>query len=137
MSRKSSSLPAPLIRCARAFETCRRTRIKQRIPETLWKRAADLARRYGVAPTARALKLDYAQLKRRVVAAEVGTAAQPKGQAPAFLEVIPINGAAVAECRLEFEDPRGTSLRVDLKGAGPAELAALIGAVMDKRSCSS
>ena len=36
-----------------------------RIPEELWRRAAQAVRQYGVNPVSRALRLDYYQLKRR------------------------------------------------------------------------
>jgi len=41
----------------------------QRIPDELWKAAADLARVHGLSRTAAALKLSYYDLKRRLVAA--------------------------------------------------------------------
>lgn len=133
MSHQKAPLPAALVRCARTFQTWRQTRTKRRIPEHLWTRASALARRYGTAPTARALGLDYAQLKRRLNPSDPRDASKQKGAPAGFVELMPLTGGHRAECHLELEDPQGLSVRIHLQGAGVPELRALIGAVLDRR----
>ena len=51
----------------RRFEEFRSTRTKHsHLPESLWAAAVTLATRHGVNPTARALRLDYTGLRKRV-----------------------------------------------------------------------
>jgi len=65
--RRSAGIPAPLENVRLRFERWRRSRTgRQRIPETLWAAAVDLARDYGVHRTAKTLRLDYYRLRKRV-----------------------------------------------------------------------
>jgi len=99
------------------------------------------AGQYGLAKTARALRLDYYALKKRVEAAgsrrvfggKVASrsisdreALSADGQAVAtFLELAPPMSGGVCECILELEDPGGAKMRVHLKGVEAPDLAAL------------
>ncbi len=97
------------------LERWRRTRKKRsRIPEGLWKAAVELAGSYGVNKTARALRLDYYELKERLVSA---SRAAPVGKEPiaSFLELA--SPAVFPECLVELESPRGTRMRIHLRGA--------------------
>ena len=69
----------------RRLEGWRRTRTHARspIPKALWAGAVAVARAHGLYHTSRALRLDYATLKRHVEAAEAGGRARPT---PAFVE---------------------------------------------------
>jgi hypothetical protein len=84
------------------------------MPEELWAAAAQIARRHGVYPTARALGLEYNKLKRLT---------QPSGQAqkglpaPTFVELIAAQPASGSECRIEMEGPRGGRLKIELPKA--------------------
>jgi hypothetical protein len=125
MPRPAPSLPATLARAARRFEKWRRTRKKKRrIPDPLWHLATKLGGKYGVNATARALRLDYYDLKRRV---EEATQSDGSGSetAPAFVELVSTPCLSAAECFVELEDPQGVKMRIHLKAAGPSELAAL------------
>ena len=51
-----------------------RRRPRARIPEELWREAAELACEYGINRTAKALRLDYNSLKKRLPAAAPGSA---------------------------------------------------------------
>lgn len=79
----SQSLPAvalepELAEAAAALTRWRDTRpLGGRIPEALWSRAVELASRHGVAKVARALRLDYVRLKRRLVRKSEATAPPP------------------------------------------------------------
>ena len=122
MARSGASRPAALCSAAGAFERWRRRRTRRRIPEALWKRATLLARRYGVNRTARALGLNYADLKRR--AERPGSGGAPaRASAPSFVEVLPLSGAA--ECVVEFERPDGGKMRIHHKGSSAPDLADL------------
>ena len=72
----SPSLPATapeLAEAATALAQWRSTRRRSsRIPEALWSQATELAERYGIAPVAVALKLDYKSLKHRLTARNAG-----------------------------------------------------------------
>jgi hypothetical protein len=69
---RSTKQPSPQIltqveRVRQRFERWRRRRKKRsRIPEQLWRAAVAVAASYGVNPTARALGLDYYELKKRL-----------------------------------------------------------------------
>lgn len=105
------TVPAVIEEARLQFENWRRERKRgQRIPKDLWVTAIDLAKRHGVGPTARALKLDHSQLKRRVRNGE-----EEVGRG-AFVELIP-SGAMLYACTVEMEDGRGARMRVELKGA--------------------
>lgn len=100
------------------FENWRRERKGgERIPESLWVTAVELAKQHGVWPTAKALNLDHSRLKRRVRNEEEDV----KGGA--FVELIP-QGAMLYACTVEMEDGRGARMRVELKGAA-ADVTAL------------
>lgn len=121
---RRGELPAGLVRARARFQSWRRTRKpKSRIPEPLWASAVQLASAHGLHCTARALKLDYYSLKKRVEASRAREASQARKAAkgPAFIE-LPAAGTAGRECVIEFEDGTGVSLRVHLKGYDAADV---------------
>src|SRR5512132_1735562 len=101
-------IPAEIQELSRQIEQWRSVRIhRMPMPEPLWALAANLARQYGIARVARFLRLDYYGLKdrvqpperHRVTAAESGTT---------FIELPNPASAAVSECSIELEHPRGS-----------------------------
>ena len=88
---------------------------------------------YGMHYTARALRLNYYALKKRI---ERGTLAKnssvtasaavskAEGVTP-FLELIPPISTAASECVLELANAAGAKMRVDLKGVVSPDLVAL------------
>ena len=128
-SRSSSDLLSDV---RRQFERWRGSRKRgTRIPEALWRAAAEAAREHGVSKTAQALRLDYYALKKRVESvAEKRPAVAPSSEVK-FLE-IPL-GASTGrpECVLEFEDGRGARLRVELQGAALAQLETVARSLWD------
>jgi hypothetical protein len=98
------------------------------MPEELWRSAARLAESEGVSAIARALGLNYGNLKRRVH----GSQCRPEGgleAQPMFVE-LPIARAAVpCSCVLEIEDGQGWRMRIRVDERTPVELAALGGAL--------
>ena len=116
--RPTVSVPAEIEKAQLQFEAWRRERQRgQRIPESLWLTAVELAKQHGVWPTARAFHLDHSRLKRRVGNGEDD---EKNG---AFVELIP-EGAMLCGCTVEMEDGRGARMRIELKGAA-ADVTAL------------
>jgi hypothetical protein len=126
-TKRTSDLPARLEDLRRRFERWRRTRkVRSRIPEPLWASAVKLADRYGIHRTAKALRIDYYALKKRLEGAPAATASKLSAAAveARFLELPSAAWAGSGECMLEFEDAGGAKLRVHLKGFEAPDLAA-------------
>ncbi len=118
-----SGLPAEIERVARRLEAYRNRRRDQRsrrLPEGLWARAVDLARRHGVSRISRALRLEYYVLKRRLRAA----GERPVEEVlPRFVEVGPFGGSAAHA--IEVEDGEGRKMTVRVSGGSAGDLVAL------------
>ena len=115
-------LPARLAALSERFDDWRSTRTGAgRIPETLWKAAVACAGRFGPCLTARALRLDYNSLKRRI--ADQG--ASREVSSPSFVEILPPGGIPAAECVLEVESREGTKLRIHVRRATVPDIALL------------
>jgi len=73
---------------------------------------------YGIHRTAKALRVDYYLLKKRVEEMPAGTDSKvPVGPAgAAFLELPPPAWPGCGECTLELENAGGAKMRVHLKG---------------------
>ena len=125
MKRKTQRvLPAGLDAARRGFEQWRATREgPSRIPERLWTVAMRAARRFGVHRTSRALRLDYAVLKRRATADAAVSLSQDIAH-PSFVELVPAGGSR-AEYVVELEDPSGARMRLEVKGIPAPDLVAL------------
>ena len=98
-----------------------RPHLRAPIPEPLWAEAVLLARRHGVFATARALRLGYEGLKRRVSRHAAGAAIP----APTFVELSLASPSDVATWVLEFRGPDGRILRVQVPPMPVADLVAL------------
>jgi hypothetical protein len=97
-------------------------------PEELWHAAAEMAKRRGVNPVCRCMRLDANSLRKWLgerppkLARKKHTAIAPA----AFVELLrPASGSA-ATCIVEVESPRGGKLRLELKGIAASEIAQLI-----------
>ena len=98
----------------------------ERIPQALWSAAVVEAKRHGVYQVARALRLDYAYLKRLV--GPTGRAKSPAKIDTEFVELFaaaPVKAPAACECTVELHNVRGAKMRVELNGAGLAGLERL------------
>jgi hypothetical protein len=127
MAPETTSVQDDVEQLRRRFEEFRSGRTSRgRLPEALWKEAVGLAKRYGLNPTARALRLDYTGLRKRMDARDH---AKPKGKEPsasAFVELVgPVTGP-LTSCSVEVESLQGSKLRFELKNIGTGELANLI-----------
>ena len=84
---------------------------RSKLPEAFWAEAVSLAQLHGVHRTARALRLDYTRLRRRM----------PQSQQPAFVEFRP---AATSECVIELD-----TMRITLRAMPIPDVASLIRAL--------
>jgi hypothetical protein len=125
-----SDMAAALSRVQRKIERWRRRRRpRARIPEELWREAAELACAYGVNRTAKALRLDYYSLKKRLPAA-----ARPGRDTAEFVEILPGGmPAARPGCMIEVEDTGGVKMRIHLQGENLPDVGALLGVFREGR----
>ena len=105
-------------RVARWRET--RTHRGAPMPAALWAAAVALVRQHGLYPTARALRVDYGSLKKRMDAAGAG-----RDPSPAFVELPAGRPTGLGACVIELEGPRGGRMRIEVPGATLADLVAL------------
>jgi len=134
-TRKTRDLSARLEGVRRRFERWRRThRVRSRIPDSLWAAAVKMAGTYGIHRAAKALRLDYYALKKRVEQEAAAAPAAPEagGVAP-FIELAPPASAGPCQCTLELEDAGGAKMRVHLKSIEAPDLAALSRSFWDLR----
>jgi hypothetical protein len=114
-------LPPDLVLGRSRFQAWRGERkLGARIPRPLWDLAVRLAKVHGVCRTATALGLDYYSLQRRTGIAAVPT---PSSN-PAFVE-LPAQVLVGKECRIEFDNGAGATMRVRLVGCDAADVEAL------------
>ena len=109
------------------FERWRQSRKRgARIPEALWRAAAEAAGEHGVSKTAQILGLDYYRLKKRLESPhEVSESEATAGRE--FLE-IPLF-ASSPDCVLEMTDAQGARLRVELRGSAATHCEILVQAL--------
>jgi hypothetical protein len=121
MGQKYQDVPARLASLERRFAGWRSRRSKgERIPHHLWKAATKLALEFGLNRTAKRLKIDYYHLKKRLDRDRLRSTSES-----AFVELPPVPFRLPSECLIEFDDGRGASMRVHLKGAEAPDLLAL------------
>jgi hypothetical protein len=91
------------------------------MPAALWAAASALARQHGLYATARALRVDYGSLKKRLGPAEAG-----RVPSPAFVELPPsVRPTGLGPCVIDLEAPRGRRLRIEVTGVTMADLVTL------------
>lgn len=134
MPRVADPLPLALEQAGQRFADWRRHRTGRAIPEELWTTAAELARRYGVSRTARALRVQYYDLKKRVPVASGADARLAGPAAPAsFVEILTATTPAPSELRVEIEHPSGAKMRLRLPAAEGPLLADLSRVFLESR----
>jgi hypothetical protein len=94
-------------------------RPRARIPEGLWNLAVKLAGRNGLNKTAKALRLDYYDLKKRLDAAAVVS----QGPGPSFIELNSPVLSSIPECLIEFEARSGAKMKIHLKSMAMPDLS--------------
>jgi hypothetical protein len=106
------------------------------MPEDLWEAAVSLARSHGIAPIARALRLDYGSLKKRVGRGSGGGPGDRDGVRP-FVEIDPrhlMPGPASSGVVVELVDAEGTKLVIRLSDRESLDVPALVAAFRQRRS---
>ena len=89
------------------------------IPDSVWLKAASVAKQHGVNPVSKALGLDYTYLKKRVTGD--GSKRRSSGLVPAFVEVKPETSSAELACVIELEKGSGTRMRICVKSASSVD----------------
>lgn len=97
---------------------------RAKLPETMWQSAVELAREHGLYAVAHPLRLDYAQLKKRL--GGVVSVSRKAASPPAFVELISSHAATMSECVIEFESSIGGKMRVHWKGTSAPDWASLL-----------
>jgi len=133
MAKRASHLPTDLSSAARRFLKWRRNRTTRRIPEDLWSLAADLGARHGLSRTARALRIDYYSLKKRIDAAAAPDPSETDAP-PAFVSILTTPSADLSDCLVEFERAGGEKMRIHLKGGVAPDIGALSRLFLEPRS---
>ena len=129
MNQDRGQLPEATIQLQQQLEHWRATQpVRTKLPESFWHSAAELARQHGLNPTARALRLDYTALKRRV-SGSLRRSGKP-AQA-AFVELVGPSIAKLEECVIEFESLSGTKMRIQWKAAAAPDWSSLLRAWRD------
>ena len=129
----AADVPEDLQQLRRRFEEFRNTRPGHaRLPEALWAAAAELAKRYGVNPTARALRLEYGGLRKRVENRGQAKRSCAPSTPPSFMEFVAPGAKAVTSCTVEVESAQGGKLRLELKAVATSEVANLIRAFVNR-----
>ena len=95
------------------------------IPAEIWRHAAELARVMSVATVAKALRLDYARLK-KLSMGEVDSISPALLPAPTFVELRPMVMDGIGQCVVEVESSRGSRMRIQMENPQCSNLAALI-----------
>jgi hypothetical protein len=128
----AADVTSELEQLRRRFEEFRNTRSGHaRLPEDLWEAAAELAKRYGVNPTARALRLEYGGLRKRMENRGQAKRKHTPAASPSFLEFVAPGAKALTNCTVEVESAQGGKLRLELKAVATSEVANLIRAFVN------
>jgi len=137
MTQAAASYREDVEQLQRRFVEFRETHAaRSRLPEQLWAAAAKLARRDGIAATARVMGVDRPSLQKWTDRWEPRASAKsPKaprrhrqdGSAgPAFVELLAASTGTATSCVVEVESASGGKLRLDLKTIATSQLAELI-----------
>ena len=135
MGRDGTALPTSVSRVRVRVERWREHGVNRwRMPEELWAAAVSLARSHGIAPIARALRLDYSSLKKRVGRSPGDVPGEPEGVRP-FVEIDPRHLVpASSRVVVELLDVEGTKLVIRFSDREPLDVPALIEAFRPHRS---
>lgn len=127
--------PPQLQPLAQRLKAWRASRTRgRRIPDDLWKAAAELALVHGLSRTSAALKLSYYDLKRRLVA---GRLQRRRRLTPApFVEVAPpaLAAGTAEQGTFELVQASGARLTLRLPNASPKDLVPLVHLFLRHRS---
>jgi hypothetical protein len=100
----------------------------ERMPESLWEAATQLAKEYGVSPVQGILRIDYRGLEYRVSGVDKSKSAKaPPPPKATFVELPPLTSSSIrrAEHTIELEDAAGRKMTVKVCGGSLTELLPL------------
>jgi hypothetical protein len=127
----ATAIPLEIEQARQELEAWRSThRPRCHIPDSLWKRAAELASQHGLYLTSRTLRVDYMRLKKLV---QPTSPERKSAELPRFIELMAPTMAGIPECVVELEGA-GRRMRIQLKGMGVAELVGLSRMVWSDKS---
>lgn len=123
-SERARTLPREFLQAWTRFERWRREEKPRcrRIPEELWATAVDLAKTHGAWKTARALGLNYDNLRVRCETDGVSERRSPESP---FVEITAGPAGEGLDCVVEVEDRHGTKLRIPFRGTARTEIIQL------------
>ena len=108
-----------------------------RMPEELWREATEVARADGVYATARALRLDYSRLKKRVTASQKATR-EGAGRAPTRFVELPLGQAGTGgKTTIELVSRGGDRLWVEIHGSPTVDVVGLAQEILSQRHDSA
>jgi hypothetical protein len=134
-STTSRTDPAQLQLLAQRLKAWRATRTPgQRIPDELWRAAAELAHVHGLSRTASALRLSYYDLQRRL--SGVRGQCRRRIPAPTFVELAPVASPACPGegSTIELVRASGARLTLRLPNASPRDLLPVVQLFLRHRS---
>jgi len=105
---------------------------RTRLPEELWRAAAEIARHRGMNVVCRSLRLDANSLKKwmgqdsKPVKEKRKARKQTKEAAAHFVELFTPAVSGGSSCMVEVDSPRGVKLRLEWKGVSASEVTQLI-----------
>lgn len=98
----------------------------QRMPESLWEAATELAKEFGVSPVQRVLRVDYRGLEYRATGIDKSKSAKaPTPTKTTFVELPTLAAPRRAEHTIELEDAAGRRMTVKVCGGSLTELLPL------------
>ena len=133
-SRTTRSYPARLERLQERFEHWRQMHPpRSRIADSLWNAAVKAAGIYGLYRTARALRVNYYALQKRVEgASSISVVPRKENPAATFIELPPLvtadsgdSASGTCECTLEWEDAGSMKMRLHFPGIAVTDLVML------------
>lgn len=105
---------------------------RRRLPEELWRAAAEIAERRGMNVVCRSLRLDANSLKKwmgqdtKAAKAKRKPRKQKAETTAHFVELFTPAATSGSACTVEVESPQGGKLRLDWKGVTASEVTQLI-----------
>src|SRR5271154_4164683 len=110
---------------------------RTRVPEELWRAAAEIAGRRGLNLVCRCLRLDSNSLKKWMGKGvngprQAGRKRSAMTPTATFMELLTPATSVAASCVVEVESQRGGKLRLELKGIATSEIAQLIHSFADQ-----
>jgi hypothetical protein len=129
----TESLPTSLEEVQAQFENWRRTRNNRRdpIPSRLWEAAVKLSDSYSINIVAKALRLNYSDLKEHVHERSAGANVKTL-PAAGFIDLGCSQSHFESECVVKMQDASGLKIKMSVRGKADFNLLQLAKAFIDK-----